>query len=186
MRTRAKSPLRADQPATAPPSPRLTGLPPLAAADARVLILGSMPGSESLRRQQYYAHPHNLFWPFMGELFDAGPSLAYPERVIRLQGRKVAVWDVLLHCEREGSLDSSIRAHSEVANDFAAFFAQQQSLRAVYFNGRKAETAFLRHVLPLLGNSPVERIALPSTSPANASQRPADRLRAWRQILDWL
>ncbi len=88
--------------------PRLTSFPPIASPDARVLILGSMPGEESLRRQEYYAHPQNAFWFIMGELFSAGADLPYPERTGRLREAGVAVWDVLKHCRRAGSLDVSI------------------------------------------------------------------------------
>src|SRR5690242_6350763 len=118
----------------------LTSLPPVSTTAARVLILGSMPGERSLAEQQYYAHPHNLFWPFMGELFGAGPALPYAQRIAALNARQVAVWDVLRHCERAGSLDSSIRAETEVANDFDRFFAEHPQLRVMFFNGRKAET----------------------------------------------
>jgi len=41
-----------------------------AQTDATCLILGSMPGVESLRQQEYYAYKHNCFWKIMGELFD--------------------------------------------------------------------------------------------------------------------
>jgi double-stranded uracil-DNA glycosylase len=45
--------------------------------DARVLILGTLPGAESLRRQQYYAKKENSFWRIMGELIGAAPELPY-------------------------------------------------------------------------------------------------------------
>ena len=78
--------------------------------NARVLILGSMPGAESLRQQQYYAFKHNAFWRIMGELYGFPVETPYPERLAILKAHRIALWDVLAECERPGSLDSSIRA----------------------------------------------------------------------------
>ena len=164
---------------------RARSFPPLARADARVLILGSMPGAESLRRHEYYAHPHNQFWPIMGELFAAGRELPYGERVERLLARGVAVWDVLKHCERPGSLDSSIVRATEVVNDFGAFFRAHPGIDAIFFNGAKSESVFRREVA-LPGSRAPRCTRLPSTSPAHAGLSRAAKLAAWRRIEDCL
>jgi double-stranded uracil-DNA glycosylase len=164
---------------------RARSFPPLARANARVLILGSMPGAESLRRREYYAHPHNQFWPIMGELFGAGRELPYAERVERLLARGIAVWDVLKHCERPGSLDSDIVRGSEVVNDFGAFFRAHPGIDAIFFNGAKSEAVFRREVEKRLPRAP-DGTRLPSTSPAHAGLSRAAKLAAWRRIRDRL
>lgn len=159
--------------------------PPAARADARVLILGSMPGQASLRAGQYYAHPRNLFWPFMGTLFGAGPVLPYGRRLQVLQVQGIAIWDVLAACERPGSLDGRIVRASEVANDFAAFRRQHPRLERIVLNGGKAAEAFERHVrrAQAAGVQDLTVIVLPSTSPANASQSVASKFERWRSAL---
>lgn len=164
-------------------SARLEGFPPVATRDARVLVLGSMPGAASLRAAQYYAHPQNRFWPIMGALVGALPTLPYRQRLRRLTGAGIALWDVLAACEREGSLDSAIRDDTAEANDFAGFFTAHPRIRAVLFNGGKAEAAFRRLVLPSLPALALDCRRLPSTSPANASQPAAMKLAAWRDAL---
>ncbi len=161
--------------------PTLLGLPPIASADARVLILGSMPGAASLQAGQYYAHRQNRFWPFMGALIGADPALPYPQRVQRLRSAGIALWDVIAHCRREGSLDSAIR--DQAVNDFGGFLAGHSRVATVLFNGAKAESIFVRQVLPTLGPAALQCRRLPSTSPANASQTDAAKLAAWRAAL---
>jgi hypoxanthine-DNA glycosylase len=168
---------------------RLTGLPPIWAPDRRVLVLGSMPGSVSLERQEYYAHPRNRFWRVMGEICGALPELSYRERVHRLLRSGIALWDVLQHCVREGSLDTNIVAGSEVPNDLVGLLKANGSLRAVALNGGKAAQAFRRWILPQLPAGTTGRVAiidLPSTSPANASWAPADLVRSWSRIAPYL
>lgn len=163
----------------------LQGLPPVASDDAEKLVLGSMPGEQSLQQRRYYAHPRNHFWPIVGELFGAGPALDYDDRLAALRKAKVAVWDVLFACRRPGSLDSSIDPDSVRVNDFAGFFAAHPRIRVVAFNGAYAETTFRTRVS--LAGTPlppdVEFVRLPSTSPANASIPFADKLAAWRAAL---
>lgn len=161
-----------------------TGFPPIADAHARVLILGSLPGQESLRQQQYYAQPRNAFWTLMGRLFGAGPDLPYDERARRLIQSGVALWDVCAAAHRPGSLDAAIRPDSVVPNDFAPFIAAHPHIRLIAFNGSKAAELYRRLVLPGLpaAHQAIRCETLPSTSPAHASMTPGDKLARWSII----
>jgi hypoxanthine-DNA glycosylase len=156
-----------------------------------VLILGSMPGVASLRATAYYAHPRNAFWPIMGALFGADPALPYDQRVQCLMAQGIAVWDVLQRCQRRGSLDADIVPGSVVTNDFPTLLRAHPRLRAIFFNGAAAETAFCRHVLPTLLPLPLPASALqltrlPSTSPAHAARSLAEKTADWQVIRDVL
>lgn len=159
------------------------GFPPVVDADARILILGSMPGEMSLRAGQYYANERNAFWRIMGDLIGAGPALPYEQRLAKLQAAGIALWDVIAACERYGSLDSDIVNSSIRENDFLAFFAAYRSIRRVFFNGGTAEAAFRRQVLPGLAGIDLQLYRLPSTSPAHAARGYAEKLAAWSAII---
>lgn len=169
--------------AAAPPLAR--GFPPVSSPDARVLVLGSLPGEKSIEMQQYYAQASNAFWPIMSELCGAAPWLAYPRRLERLRAAGIALWDVLAAGERRGSLDSAIVPSSMIVNDFAAFFAAHPAIRFVAFNGSKAAELFRRRVLPKLPGeyASLEMTRLPSTSPANASYSFERKLESWAAAL---
>jgi hypoxanthine-DNA glycosylase len=158
--------------------------PPIAARDARVLVLGSMPSIASLAKRQYYGHPRNAFWPIMGRLFGAGPELPYGRRKEILRKSGVAVWDVLQECYREGSLDAAIDASSETPNNLVAFLRTHPQIATVFFNGQKAEAAFRRHVLPRIDTDDrkLRFVRLPSTSPAHAGRSLAQKLAAWQAV----
>lgn len=162
--------------------PRIRSFPPIADDQARLLILGSMPGKESLKQNRYYAHPQNAFWKIMGELVGAHPHLPYEERLLKLTTAHIALWDVLASCERESSLDTHIR--SEKANDFASFFRRHPHISHVFFNGAKAEQSFKRFVLEKQRLPPLEFARLPSTSPAHAGMRYVEKMQTWRAEMD--
>ena len=159
---------------------RVRSFRPIAGRNARILILGSMPGRASLAAGQYYAHRQNAFWRIVCRLLGIDPASPYEARVRALRASRIAVWDVLHSCVRPGSLDSSIQ--EEAANDFNAFFRHHPGIAQVFFNGAKAEASFRRHVLPAI-ERPLRYARLPSTSPAHASLPFARKLKAWRVIL---
>lgn len=158
------------------------GFGPVAAPNARVLILGSMPGVRSLELQQYYGHPQNRFWPLMATLlgYKDAPD-AYEEKLRMLTDHGIALWDVLAVCRRSGSLDSAIT--KEEVNPFPAFFARYPGIHKVCFNGGKARQAYRKHCANL--NLPASLIyaGLPSTSPANARWRLEMLHEAWKKEL---
>ncbi|CAA9892615.1 T/U mismatch-specific DNA glycosylase [Candidatus Methylobacter favarea] len=160
------------------------GFAPIVSPHSSLLILGSMPGAASLRKQQYYGHPGNAFWPIMGALFAAYPELGYQLRKEILIENGVAVWDVLQSCKRLGSLDSNIELSSIIINDFTSFFDEYKLIRRVYFNGGMAEKVYKKHILPTLNQrfSYLEYQRLPSTSPAFATLTLAQKIAAWQAI----
>lgn len=160
-------------------------LPPVVSPATRVLILGSMPGVESLNRGRYYAHPRNRFWPLMGILCEAGPDLPYEERLDRLLRSGLGLWDVIGECRRSGSSDGAIVRGTEIPNDLRGLMARVGGIEAVGLNGRKAAHAFRRLVLPALQPDVADRLELlelPSTSPANASRSLGSLLEEWAAV----
>ncbi len=147
------------------------GFRPVTAPDTRVLILGTIPGRESLVRNQYYANSQNAFWFIAGRLLEIPPGLVYEARLALLANAKVALWDVLASAKLEGSLDSSTVRGSEKPNDFATFYKQHPAIRAVYFNGDASETLYRRLVLSSVweGMSSLLLALVHSTCPTNTN-----------------
>jgi double-stranded uracil-DNA glycosylase len=154
------------------------GLPPVARADARLFILGSLPGDASLAAQRYYAHPTNQFWRLLGSAIgEELQSLSYEERLARLAGRRIGLWDVIASASRRGSLDQAIREaeHNQIEHLLHDF----PELRAIAFNGSTAAAVGTK----LIGDPPpqLKLLELPSSSAANT--RPiAEKAAAWSRL----
>jgi double-stranded uracil-DNA glycosylase len=157
--------------------------PPIEDSRASILILGSMPGKESLRAGQYYAYRRNTFWPIMGDLIGALPTLPYESRIKILKSAGMALWDVLASCTRDSSLDADIDETSTSPNDFASFFLAHPHITQVFFNGTVAEKYFRTLVQHSLEPQSLHYQRLPSTSPTNASMPYHQKLNAWEAII---
>lgn len=153
---------------------------PIIDKECKVLILGSMPGVESLNKNQYYAHPRNSFWKIMFLLFNEEYSDDYSVKKKLLLSNNIGLWDVLKSCDREGSLDSDIK--NESVNDFNRLF-EEYDIKHVFFNGGKSYDTFRKKVGFVYDNIQFHR--LPSTSPAYTISLDK-KLKDWNLITDIL
>ncbi|MEO6830583.1 MAG: DNA-deoxyinosine glycosylase [Chitinophagaceae bacterium] len=159
---------------------------PIAGPDCRILILGTMPGNESISSEQYYGHPDNIFWDIIIRTFkDVGceedsTKVSYEEKKALLLSNQVGLWDVLQFCNREGNLDSAIR--NEIKNDFGDFFADHVNVTTLIFNGQKAEKYFESCFKQLTKAHTLTKLILPSTSSTH-KLNPFTKLRLWQQAL---
>ncbi|MFO7611020.1 MAG: DNA-deoxyinosine glycosylase [Clostridia bacterium] len=154
------------------------GFPPIVGDNSRILILGSMPGAESIRLAEYYAHPRNAFWPVIYGIHGRSPDTEYTARKNFLLSIGAALWDVVESCERNGSSDSAIK--KPVFNDFLCFFRRYPEIGHVCFNGRKAETLFFSRFKNSFPGLTYTRLG--STSPAHAVMMDS-RLLDWKRLL---
>lgn len=150
------------------------GLPPIARHDARLFILGSLPGDASLAARRYYAHPTNQFWRLVGQAIGEPLELLdYDERLQRFARHGIGLWDVLASASRRGSLDQAIRLANHNALD--RLRRDFPDIQAIAFNGAAASAAGRRSLGDAAGLTLVD---LPSSSAANT--RPfAEKAAAW-------
>ncbi len=156
---------------------RSASFAPIVDAGTRLLIIGSLPGRESLARQQYYAHPRNQFWALLGTVIDFNlVALSYPDRLAALARHHIGLWDVIASAVRVGSLDSAIRDHQP--NELGALVGSLPALRGVGFNGAAA----FRIGAPAVSAAGVAVMALPSSSPALAAMSLTAKRAIWLQL----
>lgn len=142
------------------PSVRKRCFAPVVDARTRLLVLGSLPGEQSLAAQQYYANPQNKFWSLLTALTGEDMvAVSYAARLNLLRKHRIGLWDVLGTCEREGSLDSAI--WKPAANDFERIRYLCPQLEVVGFNGQVSGK-----YAPLFESQGYSTVVLPSSSPA--------------------
>ena len=162
----------------------ILSFPPISNSNSRVLILGSIPGKESLVKNEYYAYSRNSFWPIMELVLGIPIEKPYFEKTTALLNRGMALWDVLKTCTRNSSLDSDIIESSINCNNFESFYMSHPRIFKVFFNGKKAEDMYMKYVWPELLDDykKIECLRLPSTSPANASKTFGDKVSVWKEL----
>lgn len=157
--------------------------------ECRILILGTMPGNDSLKTNQYYAHEDNLFWDVIFRVCDKNwkcdelVDRDYETKKRLLLTNKIALWDVLKSCNRKGSLDKTIR--NAAHNDFKSFFKKHPEIKQVFFNGKKAQEYFddFKNETEIFTGRTFT--LLPSTSPSN-TMNSFYVLKEWMRIRNYI
>ena len=148
---------------------------------SRILILGSIPGPEALRKREYYGFKGNHFWCILPEILKVPPPMNYTEKLRLLKENRIALWDVVGSCAREGASDSSIRL--EKPNNIIRLIKKYPEIRTIFLNGKTAEKLFKKYFGDRIQ---IPAYYLPSTSPAHASIPYAKKREKWRVITRYL
>jgi hypoxanthine-DNA glycosylase len=150
--------------------------PPLLDKHTRVLFLGSFPSIASFEHSFYYAHSRNAFWPIMEAIFNVNLPDNEAKTAFCLT-HHIGLWDVIGSCERENSSDSNLKG--VVPNDFKKLLETYPNIRVIGFTGKKAFDLFQKYFKELN----IERVLLPSTSPAHAAMKKEEKMKLYQEFL---
>ena len=157
---------------------RIASFAPVVNDNAKILILGTMPGAMSLAKQEYYGYPRNQFWKIIFTVFSKLPvPESFDEKIKTIQQNNIALWDVLADCERKGSLDIHIKNQTE--NDIENLLKAYPKIKTIIFNGKESHRFFQKKFSHING---ISYHVMPSTSPANTMSFDK-KLESWKSAL---
>ena len=138
------------------------GFDPVFDENSKILILGSFPSVLSRETSFYYGHPRNRFWKLLAKIAQDNEPKTNDEKRDFLKRHNIALWDIFVECEIEGSLDSSIK-NPKTAD--LSIVLNNTKIKRIFLNGKKSYKVFCKNYPNLISMSQY----LPSTSPANVS-----------------
>lgn len=158
------------------------GLAPVVGDNPKILILGTLPGDESIRLQQYYSQKRNRFWKIIFSLLGDGEIIpyGYEEKIQFLKDNGIALWDVLSGAKRPGSLDSNIQ--DEEPNDLISFLKNYPTIKMVIFNSEKTKKIFDKYFSGVITDPDIKLVTLLSTSSSNCKHSTSELLTDWQII----
>lgn len=165
---------------------RIHSFPPVIDEKSRVLILGTAPSVKSLEQGQFYGNPQNYMWRIVYRLFaSSDPDPSYEARLSFLKEHRLALWDVIESCEREGSLDVNIR--DVIPQNLPKLIADYPGLRCFAFNGSKSFDTFRKFYGGHESFRHLALLKLPSSSPIPTKHMRTleDRVEAWSAIVPY-
>jgi len=150
---------------------RTYGFPPLMCEEPKILILGTLPGGESLKQQQYYNSNSNRIWKVLCFLTGESMPVDYQEKKALLAKYHIVLWDYYESAIRPGSDDKNI--WDGRPNDIVSFLLQNQTIKVVVVNGFGKYRDFGGKIKRALATKPaiadVRVLRMPDTSGSNAN-----------------
>ncbi len=165
---------------------RIKCFEPIIDFDSKVLILGTIPGQDSLKGEEYYKNEDNIFWDIIFRIFDKDfgmfdlidEDFNYTRKINLLRNNKIALWDVYESCKREGNRDSKIV--DPIFNDIKKILLEYPNIKKIVCNGKAAYSQLNKIKRELPDNIEyVELYSTSSTSPVNSFYI----LKQWRDAL---
>lgn len=152
---------------------RKEGFAPVYDADSKVLILGSFPSVKSREIDFYYGNKQNRFWRVICGFFGENIPETVEDKKAFLKQYKIALWDMVMSCEIEGSADASIK-NMELAD--IPYVLANSKIEKILLNGALAYELFYNAYKDV----EIPFVKMPSTSPAN----PRFNAEIWRMELN--
>jgi TDG/mug DNA glycosylase family protein len=170
--------------------PRTHGFEPLLCDEPRILILGTLPGGESLKQKQYYYSNSNRIWKVLCRITGEPQPLGYGQKKALLAKYHIVLWDYYESAIRPNSSnDKDIR--DGWPNDIPDFIHQHPTIKVIAVNGFGKYKDFGGRIKKALAANPdladVRVLRLPETSGSNKNYGWGDlnKLAAeWSQIFD--
>ena len=153
-------------------------LDPILPINPTIFIIGTKPGKQELRKQEYYANNGNSFWKIIYELTDEIFSKNYAERIDVLIRNHIAIWDICQFGEpiRSGAYN----VKNEVPNPINEIVEMYPSVKQIIFNGQKAHDLYQKHFTKIEG---IIYETVLSTSPANTRFSFKEKLNNWKTVI---
>ena len=152
-------------------STRTYGFPPLLCEEPRILILGTLPGGESLEHRHYYYSSSNRIWKVLCYLTGEPMPVDYTQKKALLAKYHIVLWDYYESAIRPGSDDKDIR--NARPNDIASFLTEHPTIKVIAINGFGKYREFGERIKRSLAGNPgladIRVLRLPETSGGNAN-----------------
>lgn len=170
---------------------RTKGFEPLLCADPRILILGTLPGGESLTHKQYYYSNSNRIWKVLCHLTGEPMPIDYTQKQALLAKHHIVLWDYYESAIRPNRSNDNVIRDGQ-PNDIPAFLAEHPTIKTIAVNGFGKYKKFGRKIEKELKGIPaladVHVLRLPETSGSNKNYGwgyVENLAREWEQIFDW-